>query len=408
MSISLTRTINVTAATTNSSTTYASTASSGSHSGVSVTTVTIGGTSSKALKYSSYAAITGYLTISSISVSNTTVTVKGSVGLYINSTWGPSSTATISVSGTGQTTISETKKPSASGATYQQYGSSFSWSWSRAASASTKVITASTSFSSSSWYSGDTCKITYNLTIPALPTYSITYNGNGNTGESTSAQTKTYGTAITLRSNGFTRTNYAFTKWNTAANGSGTSYNAGASYTGNAALTLYAQWQSTYTKPTITNLKAYRVETSGSSTAAPEGEYIYITFTYARGKNGTTYISSGNTQSVTVSNSLTITSSHSWSNTTGTYTGWASNADKANSYTVTVTLRDDQGSITTSITVGAATYPITINENTIDYGNDTFNKMDVSFLPGDIVPSFATKAINNSAPKKEEDDVSFM
>jgi hypothetical protein len=51
---------------------------------------------------------------------------------------------------------------------------------------------------------------------------------------------------------------------------------------------------------------------------------------------------------------------------------------------------------------------ITINENTIDYGNDTFNKMDVSFLPGDIVPSFATKAINNTAPKKEEDDVSFM
>jgi hypothetical protein len=32
----------------------------------------------------------------------------------------------------------------------------------------------------------------------------------------------------------------------------------------------------------------------------------------------------------------------------------------------------------------------------------------VSFLPGDIVPSFATKVINNTAPKKEEDDVSFM
>ena len=72
--------------------------------------------------------------------------------------------------------------------------------------------------------------------------YTITYNGNGSTGGSTSSQTKTYGVSLTLRENGFTRTNYAFTGWNTAADGGGTAYAAGGTYTANAAATLYAQW----------------------------------------------------------------------------------------------------------------------------------------------------------------------
>lgn len=76
--------------------------------------------------------------------------------------------------------------------------------------------------------------------IPAA-TYAVTYKANGGSG-STSSQTKTYGTSLTLRSNGFTRTGYTFTEWNTSANGSGTSYDPGDSYTKNAALTLYAQW----------------------------------------------------------------------------------------------------------------------------------------------------------------------
>lgn len=83
--------------------------------------------------------------------------------------------------------------------------------------------------------------VTKTVSVPAA-TYSVTYNGNGNTGGSTSSQTKTYGTALTLRSNGFTRTGYAFKRWNTTSSDSGTAYNAGASYTANAALALYAIW----------------------------------------------------------------------------------------------------------------------------------------------------------------------
>ena len=104
-----------------------------------------------------------------------------------------------------------------------------------------------------------------------LQTYTISYNANGGTG-APSSQTKTYGTTLTLSSNKPTKSNssstgykvtfntqggssvsaitssktttYTFSKWNTKSDGSGTSYNAGASYTANAAATLYAQYTS--------------------------------------------------------------------------------------------------------------------------------------------------------------------
>ena len=78
-------------------------------------------------------------------------------------------------------------------------------------------------------------------------TVTINFDGNGATGGSTASQQIAAGNTANLNTNGFTRTNYAFTGWNTAANGSGISYNDQASYTvtpatGDAAVTLYAQW----------------------------------------------------------------------------------------------------------------------------------------------------------------------
>lgn len=93
---------------------------------------------------------------------------------------------------------------------------------------------------------GDSYTITANVTLYAKwsqITYPVTYNGNGADGGSTEAQTKVWGTPLTLQTNGFTRTNYTFLYWNTASDGSGTSYAAGASYTANAAVTLYAIWK---------------------------------------------------------------------------------------------------------------------------------------------------------------------
>ena len=46
---------------------------------------------------------------------------------------------------------------------------------------------------------------------------------------------------------------------------------------------------------------------------------------------------------------------------------------------------------------------ITINDNAIDYDNENINKLDMSFLPGDVIPSF-----NHRENKKLLEDVSFM
>ncbi len=73
--------------------------------------------------------------------------------------------------------------------------------------------------------------------------YTITFDGNGNTGGSMSNQTIASGASANLTTNAYTKTSYTFAGWNTLANGTGTSYTDGQSYTmGTANVTLYAQW----------------------------------------------------------------------------------------------------------------------------------------------------------------------
>ena len=72
----------------------------------------------------------------------------------------------------------------------------------------------------------------------------ITFNGNTNSGGTAPATVNAITSTITLPSNSgnLTKTGYAFSGWNTAANGSGTTYAAGATYSVNGTATLYAYW----------------------------------------------------------------------------------------------------------------------------------------------------------------------
>lgn len=73
--------------------------------------------------------------------------------------------------------------------------------------------------------------------------YDVIFDGNGSTAGSMSNQTIAYNTTANLTTNAYTQTGFAFVEWNTAADGSGTSYADGASYTiGLGNETLYAQW----------------------------------------------------------------------------------------------------------------------------------------------------------------------
>lgn len=103
----------------------------------------------------------------------------------------------------------------------------------------TKADGSGTSYAAGASYTVNDDVTLYAQWVP--DTYAVSYNANGGSG-TTAGQTKTYGTALTLRANGFTKTGHSFVKWNTKADGSGTSYSAGGRYTANAAVTLYAIW----------------------------------------------------------------------------------------------------------------------------------------------------------------------
>jgi len=80
-----------------------------------------------------------------------------------------------------------------------------------------------------------------------------------------------------LTLNTFTRTGYSFSGWNTAANGSGTSYADGASYPFTADATLYAQWTATCYALTL-GYTGHGTTPSASpthSTGCSAGLYVY-------------------------------------------------------------------------------------------------------------------------------------
>jgi len=84
------------------------------------------------------------------------------------------------------------------------------------------------------------------------PLYSVTYNGNNNTGGSVPVDSTNYqqGQIVTVLGNtgNLVKTNYTFAGWNTQANGSGTTYTQGQAFPmGTANVTLYAMWTANQT-----------------------------------------------------------------------------------------------------------------------------------------------------------------
>lgn len=80
------------------------------------------------------------------------------------------------------------------------------------------------------------------VSVPAKPSYAITYNANGGSGAPT-GQTKWYGENINLQAGIPTRAGYKFICWNTKQDGTGTNYNPSQKYSANSAVTLYAKWR---------------------------------------------------------------------------------------------------------------------------------------------------------------------
>jgi uncharacterized repeat protein (TIGR02543 family) len=90
------------------------------------------------------------------------------------------------------------------------------------------------------YQSTGTYGIVYSDTTSTRPAiYAVTFNANGGSG-APAAQMVTPGSSVTLPV--LSRSGYIFGGWNTAANGTGTYYDAGDSYTPTGDITFYANW----------------------------------------------------------------------------------------------------------------------------------------------------------------------
>lgn len=193
---------------------------------------------------------------------------------------------TCTISGTGQTTVSGSIPSKKYTGVLTKAIKSVTYTWNRASTAQTKTIkTVLKGYDEST-----TSRCSASISIPALAPATITFNANGGSGTVPTAISTYVGVANTIPSNSLTRTGYTFNGWNTASDGSGTAYATGATITPTGDVTLYAQWKTTYVKPQIQNLLAFRTANASggaSPTVTSTGKTGFCKFELVGGANYT-------------------------------------------------------------------------------------------------------------------------
>lgn len=309
---------------------------SGTNTVASGTVTITKGTSAKSVAFSitAYWELTwsGVYCASKVASSSITVAKKTSYTVTYNANGG-SGAPSSQTKWYGTALTLSSAKPTRTGYAFQGWATSSSGSVAYAAGASYTANAAVTLYA-----------------VWKANTYTVSYNANGGSG-APSSQTKTYGTALTLSSTKPTRTNYTFLGWGTSKSSTTVSYAAGASYTKNSAITLYAIWQLAYTKPRITKLSAARCNSGG--TATESGLYAKVAFSWATDKTISSITiawssESGGSGSTTVSASGT-------SGTVSQVIG-SGKLSMDSTYTITVTVADSGGSTPASKTIGGTVY----------------------------------------------------
>jgi uncharacterized repeat protein (TIGR02543 family) len=179
-------------------------------------------------------------------------------------------------------------------------------------------------------------------------TYTVKYNANGGSGAPAN-QTKTYGTALKLSSTIPTRENYNFKGWGTSASSTTIAYAAGASYTKNAGITLYAIWELAYVKPRITGFSVSRCNSSGA--LSDSGTYALVKFAWACDKAVSSIKIAWSGGS---SGSATVSASGTSGNVSQVVGGGGFSTD--HTYKITATVTDSGGSTEASTTLPGTAY----------------------------------------------------
>ena len=158
---------------------------------------------------------------------------------------------------------------------------------------------------------GSEIKYEYNAWGGKPAAITVSFDANGGSG-TMSAQSGTAGQNITLPRNCFTYADHTFTGWNTAANGTGTAYDDGATASFAENTTLYAQWTR---KPVVTfdanggdgSMSPQTVEPNAATpliaNAFTRADYDFTGWNTAADGSGTAY---ADQEAVTLSGNCTL------------------------------------------------------------------------------------------------------
>jgi len=199
--------------------------------------------------------------------------------------------------------------------------------------------------------------------------YTINFNANGGSGAAPSAQKVKDGSSINLpNESGLSKTNYTFDGWNTKADGTGTDYSAGSSYTPTATITLYAKWNSKqYTITYNANggsgtVPASQTVNAGSSITLPSGDGL--------SKTGYTF-GGWNTNSSGTGTNYNVGALYTPTGTISLYAKW--DAAGTTTYTVTYNINGGTGTTPTAQTVNAGDSVTLASGNIFLRSGYTFN-----------------------------------
>ena len=186
--------------------------------------------------------------------------------------------------------------------------------WSETSNATTAQYSTLSSVADS-WIAGKcgtnaTCSVTL-YAVWKANTFTVAYNGNGNTGGSTASHTCTYNQNCYLSGNGFTKTGYTFAGWKKS--NSGSTLAAGANITNAATsgtVTYYAQWTA----------NTYTVSYSGNGSTGGSVTNNTCTYNSNCSIKGNSYTRNGYTFAGWSTNSNNTDDKYGWTGWSGKWT----------------------------------------------------------------------------------------
>ena len=283
---------------------------------------------------------------------NATITVKAGIQ---SQGWGFSIRSGIScrIECTGQsaTSVSGQGFSSGTGATVSKQLTSRTFTIQR--TRATQTVTVKVTVTNSSGYANGTSTVSRTFTISPLASHTVSYNANGGS-NAPSAQTKWYGSILTLSTQVPTRTNHTFQGWATSSTGA-VAYQPGGQYGNDANVTLYAIWKQSVSPPAVTDAHATRCTSAGADN--DEGTYYHVRLSY---KADTSVVSANKVVSVKVehrasgASAWTAAGTSTVSAASGSYASSACGGGSigtGSSYEVRVTVTDAQG-LATSVLLG--------------------------------------------------------